>query len=55
MGIKPGDQILSINGVDMVDVFDYDFYTTEEQLVIELQDRTLTIQKEQYEDGSDPA
>ncbi len=55
MGIKSGDKILSINGAEMVDVFDYDFYTTEEDVTMVLEDaqgnqRTVNIQKEQYED-----
>lgn len=55
MGIQPGDKILSINGAEMVDVFDYDFYTTEEDVTMVVEDadgrqRTVEIHKEQYED-----
>lgn len=54
-GIKAGDQIISINGSKIRDVFDYDFHTTEEHITILLQQqdgsqRQAVITKEQYAD-----
>lgn len=54
-GIKPGDKIVTINGAEIVDVFDYDFYTTEEDITMVLQNAQgeeyiVEIEKEQYED-----
>ena len=54
-GIKAGDKIISINGAEINDVFDYDFYTTESEIDIVLQrdsgkEYNVHISKEQYED-----
>jgi len=57
-GIKPSDRIITINNEKIADVFDYDFHTTEETLVIIIESgseenphrKEIEIQKEQYED-----
>ncbi|MEF9945819.1 MAG: DUF512 domain-containing protein [Lachnospiraceae bacterium] len=55
MGIEPGDKLLSINGKEIEDVFDYQYYVNEEELfvLIEKPDGEqweLEIEKE-YEDS----
>lgn len=55
MGIESGDRLLQINGNDMIDVFDYQFFIQEEyiEVVIEKQNQEewiLEIDKEYYED-----
>lgn len=54
-GIRPGDVILSINGNNIGDVLDYDFYQADGKLRIELlqpdgKRKKLRIHKEEYED-----
>ena len=54
-GIKAGYKILTINSADINDVFDYDFYQSEENLTIKFidifnQQIEIVINKEQYED-----
>ena len=49
-GIKGNDKIISINGSNIRDVFDYDFYTTEEEVTILLESGEIQITKGQYED-----
>ena len=34
MGLEPGDSILSINGTEMEDIFDYQFFTLTDYLVL---------------------
>ena len=34
LGIEPGDVLLSINGAEIEDVFDYQYYTNDEELVL---------------------
>ena len=55
MGIKPGDRLLSVDGQEIEDVFDYRYYIEEEEilLLIEKPDGEqweLEIEKEIYED-----
>lgn len=48
-GILPGDTIISINGKEVCDYLDYMFLSANEQLNIELQDRTVDLINEDYE------
>ena len=55
MGIEPGDRLLSVDGQEIEDVFDYRYYIEEEEilLLIEKPDGEqweLEIEKETYED-----
>lgn len=55
MGIEPGDKLLSVNGQEIEDIFDYRYYIEEEEilLLIEKPDGEqweLEIEKEEYED-----
>ena len=34
MGIEPGDRLLSIDGQEIEDIFDYQFYTESEELLL---------------------
>ena len=34
MGIEPGDKLLSINGQEIEDVFDYHYYVNDEELLV---------------------
>jgi len=36
LGINPGDKLVAINGVSVRDVLDYIFYTTDEDVVIDI-------------------
>lgn len=54
-GIESGDKILSINGREIEDIFDYRFLIAEEELLLEVQKEDgdiweIEIEKEQYED-----
>ena len=54
-GILPGDRLLKVNGHKLKDIFDYKFYTSEELVLLELEDPEgevyeVEIEKEQYED-----
>lgn len=54
-GIRSGDKILSINGNNITDVLDYQFYCTDTLLTIDLMSPekgkyTVTIEKDEYED-----
>lgn len=54
-GILPGDRLLTVNGRKLKDIFDYKFYTSEELVLLELEDPDgelyeVEIEKEQYED-----
>lgn len=48
-GIKPGDTIISINGKQVNDYLDYMFLSANEELNIELQNRTVELINEDYE------
>ncbi|MGN0610960.1 MAG: PDZ domain-containing protein, partial [Ruminiclostridium sp.] len=48
--IKPGDSLVSINKNAIHDILDYQFYSSEEKLKVELEDRTVTVKKDEYED-----
>ena len=48
--IKPGDSLVSINKNAIHDILDYQFYSSEEKLIVELEDRTVTVKKDEYED-----
>ena len=55
MGIEPGDKLLTINGNEIEDIFDYRYYM-EDELVVLLVEKAngeqweLEIEKEEYED-----
>lgn len=54
-GLVPGDKILSINGNDIQDIFDYQFYIEEEYLEILVREKNgeeyiLEIEKDEEED-----
>lgn len=54
-GIEPGDRLLSINGRNISDVFDYRFLAAEENLLLEILKASgevweLEIEKDEYED-----
>lgn len=34
LGIEPGDRLLSINGNEIEDIFDYQFYSEDEELLL---------------------
>ncbi|MBQ9939014.1 MAG: DUF512 domain-containing protein [Oscillospiraceae bacterium] len=52
-GVRPGDALISVNGHEINDVLDYDFYTMEETLAITVEtaggERQLNIKKEEYQ------
>lgn len=48
-GIKLGDTIISINGKEVCDYLDYMFLSANEELNIELQNRTVKLINEDYE------
>lgn len=48
-GIKPGDTIISINGKEVCDYLDYMFLSANEELNIQLQNRTVELINEDYE------
>ena len=55
MGIEPGDRLLQINGSIIEDVFDYHYYTNDEELLILIQKENgeeweLEIEKDYDED-----
>jgi len=56
VGLEPGDRIISINGEKIVDIFDYRFLTTDEQIHLTImKDDTndiweFEIEKDAYED-----
>ena len=53
--IEPGDILLSINGMEMEDVFDYHFLANDDYLVVNIlkpdgEEWELEIEKDYYED-----
>ena len=55
MGIEPGDRLLSINGQEIEDVFDYHYYVNDENLLVLIENPDgeqweLEIEKEYEED-----
>ena len=34
LGIEPGDRLLSVNGHEIEDVFDYQFYSEDEEILL---------------------
>lgn len=55
LGIEAGDFLLSINGEKILDVFDYRFLTSSEELVLEVQKGSgevweIELEKDEYED-----
>lgn len=55
MGIEPGDRLLSINGQEVEDVFDYHYYVNDEEVVLLIQkpdgeEWELEIEKDYEED-----
>ena len=55
-GLHPGDTLLTINGHDIVDVLDYQFYADECALTLRVRQigkklvRVIRVHKQQYED-----
>lgn len=49
-GIKPGDELVSINGRVIRDVLDYKFYSYDRSLKLELSGKKVNIKKEEGED-----
>ncbi|MBQ8790096.1 MAG: DUF512 domain-containing protein [Ruminiclostridium sp.] len=49
-GIKAGDTLVSINGNEINDVLDYQFYADDAKLEIRLIRRTVKVKKKDYED-----
>ncbi len=49
-GVRAGDELCKINGHVIRDVLDYKFYGYEESVVLTLQDREVTVQKQYGED-----
>lgn len=54
-GIQRGDFLLSINGQNIVDIFDYRFLTTDSKLLVEIEKADgdiweIDIEKDEYED-----
>lgn len=53
-GVKNGDELISINGNEICDVLDYQFYATEETLELKLkrngEEMHLNVEKEMYDD-----
>ncbi len=45
LDIRPGDELLTVNGLQIRDVFDYQFATTEEECVFELKGRDGQIRE----------
>ena len=55
MGIEPGDKLLTVNGQEIEDIFDYRYYIEEEELLLLIEKADgeqweLEIGKEEYED-----
>lgn len=48
-GLKPGDVICEINGIEIVDYLDYMYSAASERVEIKLKDRTVLIANEDYE------
>lgn len=40
LGIEPGDKLLSIDGQRLKDIFDYQFYVEDEEIVLLMRNRT---------------
>jgi putative radical SAM enzyme (TIGR03279 family) len=54
-GIEPGDLLLSVNGQQVQDIFDYRFLTTDSDLLVEVEKSSgeiweIEIDKDEYED-----
>jgi putative radical SAM enzyme (TIGR03279 family) len=54
-GIKEGDTLISINGHEITDVLDYNFYASDSRVVLEIKDKKglikkVKIKKDEYED-----
>ncbi|MBQ4100086.1 MAG: PDZ domain-containing protein, partial [Oscillospiraceae bacterium] len=54
-GIKPLDMLISINGNDIEDILDYQFYLTEKKLILVITNQDgkpsrVKIKKQQYDD-----
>ena len=55
LGIEPGDKLLTVNGNEIEDIFDYIYYIEEEELLLLIEKPNgeqweLEIEKEEYED-----
>ncbi len=49
-GIRGGEMLVAINGHDINDVLDYQFYCTDRELEISLDTRTVRLKKQEYAD-----
>jgi len=49
-GVKSGESLISINGNKITDVLDYMYHAADEKLEIGLENRSLTLEKDEYED-----
>lgn len=49
-GVKSGDMLIKVNDNEINDVLDYQFYTSDKKLIIELDRRTVKVNKKEYED-----
>lgn len=55
LGIEPGDKLLTVNGNEIEDIFDYRYYIEDEQIVLLIEKADgeqweLEIEKDEYED-----
>ena len=48
--IKAGDMLVKIDGNEIHDVLDYQFYASDKNPVVELEDRTVKVKKAEYDD-----
>jgi len=54
-GIEPGDVLISVNGYDIEDIFDYRFHTTDEEILLDVEKPDgeilrVEIEKDEWED-----
>jgi putative radical SAM enzyme (TIGR03279 family) len=54
-GIEPGDLLLTVNGKQITDIFDYRFLTADSSLLVEIEKKSgeiweIEIEKDEYED-----
>ena len=55
LGMKPGESVLSINGQEIIDIFDYEYLMQDEKVVLEIADlegnvRILEVEKDPDDD-----
>ncbi len=49
-GVKDGETLISINGHDINDVLDYQFYGTDKNVSLTLDNRTIKLKNKEYDD-----